>query len=90
MPPAYLPVPTTHAEASSAWIRQVRTKAIEDFIDGTLTAEPGLSDEQVAVLIGYAGDFAARIVDACCSPGASAVLREIAAREAGPGEEVPA
>lgn len=67
------------AAETSALIRQVRTAAIEHFIDGALTAAPGLSDEQLAVLIGYAGDYAAMIVDACCSPGIGAVLREMAA-----------
>jgi hypothetical protein len=92
MPRATLPVPTTPAAEASALIRQVRTGAIEHFIDGALTAAPGLSDEQLAVLIGYAGDYAAMIVDACCSPGTGAVLREMAARaaEAEPGEDVPA
>jgi acetyl-CoA acetyltransferase len=79
MPWTTLPVPTAGAAEASALIRQVRTGAIEHFIDGALTAAPGLSDEQLAVLIGYAGDYAAMIVDACCSPGIGAVLRDLAA-----------
>jgi len=92
MPPAYLPVPTTHAEASSAWIRGVLAAAREDFGRDVLDAVGGLTDETLASLIPLAEKFAARILDACGFPEAAGEIQDLAAREreAEPGGDVPA
>lgn len=92
MPASYLPVPTTHAEAASAWIRQALAGARERFGEGALAVAPELSGEQVAALAMYAEDFACQLLDACGFPGEAAVLRETAAtgQESEPGEDVPA
>lgn len=75
MPPSKLRPPVTRYEEASALIRESLPPAREAFTHGVLVAEPSLSADQLRVIASYAGDYAARMVEVCCSPEMRAILR---------------